>query len=142
MSEQPSILLVEDNEANRMLACAVLEGDGLTVRCAGTAEAARQLLAIERPAVILMDVQLPDMDGLSLTRQLKSDPATSSIPIVAVTAHAMDGFRETAMAAGCAGYISKPINVALFSETVRGFMSNPGRPNGATLGVPSVPISE
>jgi two-component system cell cycle response regulator DivK len=133
MSEQPWILLVEDNEANRMLACAVLEGDGLKVRWVGTAQAARELLANEHPALVLMDIQLPDLDGLSLTRQLKADLATSSIPIVAVTAHAMDGFREIAIAAGCAGYISKPINVAVFSETVRGYMSNPERPKAGTL---------
>jgi two-component system, cell cycle response regulator DivK len=133
MSEQPWILLVEDNEANRMLACAVLEGDGLNVRWVGTAQAARELLANEHPALVLMDVQLPDMDGLSLTRQLKADLATSSIPVVAVTAHAMDGFREIAIAAGCVGYISKPINVALFSATVRGYMSNPERPKAGAL---------
>ena len=125
MSEQRWILLVEDNEANRMLACAVLEGDGLNVRWAGTAEAARELLANEHPALILMDMQLPDIGGLTFTRQLKADAATSSIPVVAFTANAMDGSREIAVEAGCAGYISKPINVALFSETVRGYMSVP-----------------
>ena len=133
MSEPPWILLVEDNEANRMLACAVLEGDGLNVRWVRTAQAARELLANEHPALVLMDVQLPDMDGLSLTRQLKAGLATSSIPVVAVTAHAMDGFREIAIAAGCAGYISKPINVALFSAAVRGYMSNPERPKAGAL---------
>ena len=123
MSEPSWILLVEDNEANGMLACAVLERAGLDVRWARTPQAARELLVGERPALILMDMKLPGLDGMSFTRQLKADPATSSIPIVAVTAHAMEGYRELVVEAGCAGYISKPINVLLFATLVRGYMA-------------------
>jgi two-component system cell cycle response regulator DivK len=131
MSDQTWILLVEDNEANRMLACAVLERDGLEVRWASTAEAARQLLVDSHPALILMDIQLPGMDGLSFTRQLKADRATRSIPVVALTAHAMEADREVAMAAGCDGYIFKPIDVKLFAALVRAYMAKPERPKAA-----------
>lgn len=108
-----------------MLACAVLEGDGLKVRWAGSAQAAHKLVSQERPALILMDIQLPGMDGLSFTRLLKADPATSSIPVVAFTAHAMEADRELAIAAGCDGYIFKPIDVKTFSALVRGYMWKP-----------------
>jgi two-component system cell cycle response regulator DivK len=131
MSDQTWILLVEDNEANRMLACAVLERDGLEVRWASTAEAAGELLVDSHPALILMDIQLPGMDGLSFTRQLKADRATRSIPVVALTAHAMEADREIAMAAGCDGYIFKPIDVKLFAALVRAYMSKPERPKSA-----------
>ena len=131
MSEDSWILLVEDNEANRMLACAVLERDGLTVKWAGTAQEARKLLAKGHPALILMDIQLPGMDGLSFTRELKADPATRSIPVVAFTAHAMEADRELAVAAGCDGYIFKPIDVRTFGALVRGYMWKPGLPKAA-----------
>ena len=131
MSDEPWILLVEDNEANRMLACAVLERDGLSVRWAGSAQAARKLLSAGRPALVLMDIQLPGMDGLSFTRELKADPATSTIPVVAVTAHAMEADRELAIAAGCDGYIFKPIDVRTFGALVRGYMWKPGLPKAA-----------
>ena len=117
------ILLVEDNEANVLLTLAVLEREGYEIRVAGCAEEALERLKAERPGLILMDIQLPGQDGLSLTRQLKADPATRSIPIVALTAHAMGGHRELAIAAGCAGYISKPIDVNTFGSLVRGYMA-------------------
>lgn len=132
MSDQTWILLVEDNEANRMLACAVLERDGLEVRWASTAEAASELLFDSHPALILMDIQLPGMDGLSFTRQLKADRATRSIPVVALTAHAMEADREVAIAAGCDGYIFKPIDVKLFAALVRAYMSKPERLKSAS----------
>ena len=126
MSEESWILLVEDNKANRMLACAVLERDGLKVKWAPTAQEARKLLSDGRPALILMDIQLPGLDGLSFTRQLKADPATRSIPVVAFTAHAMEADRELAIAAGCDGYIFKPIDVRTFGALVSGYMWKPG----------------
>ena len=131
MSEESWILLVEDNEANRMLACAVLERDGLKVKWAGTAYEARKLLSEGRPSLILMDIQLPGMDGLSFTRLLKADAATSSIPVVAFTAHAMEADRELAIAAGCDGYIFKPIDVRTFSHLVSGYMWKPTLPKAA-----------
>ena len=127
------ILLVEDNEANQMLARAVLELEGFVVRVAGSAEEARVQLRAARPSLILMDVQLPGEDGLSLTRALKADPATESIPVVALTAHAMSGDRSLAIHAGCKGYIAKPINTRTFGREVRryvesGASSAPGVP--------------
>ena len=123
MSYQPLVLLVEDNEANQLLARSVLEREGYRVEVAGAADEAREKLAARIPNLILMDVQLPGLDGLSLTRQLKADAATSAIPIVALTAHAMTGDRELAMNAGCAGYIAKPIDTRTFGFDVRRYIS-------------------
>jgi two-component system, cell cycle response regulator DivK len=117
------ILLVDDDEASTLLTLAVLERDGYEIRVARSAEAALEQIATGRPGLILLDIQLPGQDGLSFARQLKADPATSTIPIVALTAHAMAGRREEAMAAGCAGYISKPIDVKTFGSLVRGYMA-------------------
>ncbi len=119
------ILVVEDNEANQMLVRAVLEMEGYRVILAGSADEAVDELARDTPVMILMDVQLPGRDGLTLTRQLKADPATSAIPIVALTAHAMHGDREIAIEAGCLGYISKPIDTRTFASEVRRFLNHP-----------------
>jgi two-component system, cell cycle response regulator DivK len=119
------ILVVEDNETNQMLVRAVLELDGYKVAVAASAGEAWQELHQNTPGLILMDVQLPGQDGLSLTRELKADPATSAIPIVALTAHAMSGDREMALKAGCAGYIAKPIDTRKFADQVRQFLQLP-----------------
>ena len=116
------ILIVEDNEANQLLARAVLEMAGYRVDVAGAAPDALKRLSARTPDLILMDLQLPGQDGLAFTRQLKANPKTAGIPIVAVTAHAMKGDREDALAAGCAGYIAKPIDTRTFGETVRQFI--------------------
>ncbi|HEY0829722.1 MAG TPA: response regulator [Candidatus Dormibacteraeota bacterium] len=116
------ILVVEDNEANQMLVRAVLELDGYRVVLAGSASEALEQLKQCSPDLILMDVQLPGEDGLSLTRRLKHDPATEAIPVVALTAHAMTGDREVAMRAGCAGYIAKPIDTRTFGLLVTQFL--------------------
>ena len=116
------ILVVEDNEANQLLARAVLEMEGYRVEIAGSAPEALEVLRDCVPDLILMDIQLPGQDGLSLTRQLKASPATRAIPVVALTAHAMTGDRELAMNAGCAGYISKPIETRTFGLQVRQFL--------------------
>jgi len=117
-----NILVVEDNEANQMLARAVLELEGYAVEVAGSAAEAFDVLGGRRPDLILMDVQLPGEDGLSATRRLKADPATSPIPVVALTAHAMTGDRDLALNAGCAGYIAKPIDTRTFGAQVREFL--------------------
>ena len=122
------ILVVEDNEANQMLVRAVLEMEGYRVILAGSADEAVDELSRDTPVMILMDVQLPGRDGLTLTRQLKADPATSGIPIVALTAHAMHGDREIAIEAGCLGYISKPIDTRTFASEVRRFLNRPASP--------------
>ena len=122
MSSQPLILVVEDNEVNQLLTASVLEREGFMVDLAGDSTQAMERLRERTPELILMDVQLPGMDGLALTRQLKTDPATARITIVALTAHAMTGDREQTLAAGCAGYISKPINTRTFAREVRAFL--------------------
>lgn len=119
MSNQSLVLVVEDNEANQLLARSVLEREGYRVEVAGAAEEALEKLAERLPNLILMDVQLPGQDGLSLTRELKADPATANIPVIALTAHAMTGDREQTIAAGCAGYIAKPIDTRTLGRQIR-----------------------
>ena len=118
------ILIVEDNEANRLLAGAVLEREGYRVEMAGNAEEALQKLASGSPDLILMDVQMPGMDGLTLTRRLKGEARTADIPVVALTALAMMGDRERTLEAGCSGYISKPINTRTFAAEVSKFLTS------------------
>lgn len=122
MTEHQLILVVEDNEANQLLARAVLEMEGFEVDVAGSAPEAQDAIRGRAPDLILMDVQLPGEDGLSLTKRLKADPSTTSIPVVALTAHAMLGDRDLALKAGCAGYISKPIDTRTFGFQVRQYL--------------------
>ena len=117
MSEK-KILLVEDNPVNRRLAEFLLRSQGYQVRAATTAQEAFDIIKAERPDLILMDVQLPGMDGLEATKKLKEEPTTRDIPVVAVTSYAMKGDREKALAAGCAGYITKPIDKDTFIREV------------------------
>jgi CheY-like chemotaxis protein len=120
----PLILVVDDNEAGMFLACSVLQREGFQVDSAGRSEEVLQCLSAHTPDLILMDVQLPGQDGLALTRQLKADPLTAGILIVALTAHAMAGDQDLAIAAGCSGFISKPINTRTFGDQVREFLAN------------------
>lgn len=122
VAQMPLILVVEDNPANQMLAEAVLHGHGYRVHLASSADEALASLALERPDLILMDIQLPGQDGLSLTRQLKADPAQASIPVVAVTAHAMPNDRQLSLDAGCIGHITKPFSGPSFGEQIRGYL--------------------
>jgi len=119
MSASPLILVVDDNDAGLLLVCSVLQLEGFRVDSAGSSEEVIERLSEHLPDLILMDVQLPGQDGLALTRQLKADPATAAIPIVALTAHAMAGDRKQALAAGCSGYISKPIDTRTLGDQVR-----------------------
>ncbi len=123
MTATPVILVVEDNEVNQLLTASVLDREGFEVEVAGTPQQAMELLAAHQPDLILMDIQLPGMDGLALTRRIKADPATADITIVALTAHAMTGDREQTLDAGCAGYISKPIDTRTFGNQVREFLA-------------------
>ena len=113
-----TILLVEDNEVNRRLAGFLLRSHGYEVREATTAAAAFEMVEKERPDLIVMDIQLPGMDGLEITKKLKEQPATADIPVIAVTSYAMKGDREKALAAGCAGYVTKPIDKNIFIQEV------------------------
>lgn len=103
-----SILVVDDNPQNCKLVTAVLEIKGYVVRTAGNADDALTAIAKEMPRIILMDLQLPGMDGLTLTRKLKADERYSGIIVVALTAYAMKGDEERAREAGCDAYITKP----------------------------------
>jgi CheY-like chemotaxis protein len=105
-----SILIVDDNAANLKLARVILTSEGYPVRTAGDAEEALAAVRDDMPAVILMDIQIPGMDGLELTRRLKADPKTRGIAILALTAYAMKGDEERMLAAGCDGYVAKPID--------------------------------
>ena len=115
---EKKILLVEDNEVNRRLAGFLLRSHGYQVREATTAAAAFEMVEKERPDLIVMDIQLPGMDGLEITRKLKEQPATAAIPVIAVTSFAMKGDKERALAAGCAGYVTKPIDKNTFIQEV------------------------
>jgi two-component system cell cycle response regulator DivK len=116
------ILVVEDNEISMMLAHDLLKLAGYAVLKAYSAEAAIQMAQAERPNLIVMDIGLPKMDGLTATGILKADPETAAIPIVALTAHAMPGDKERMLRAGCDFYFAKPFDVKVFLDTVAGFV--------------------
>ena len=113
-----NILLVEDNEVNRRLAGFLLRSQGYQVREATTAAAAFEILKTAQFDLIVMDIQLPGMDGLDATRKLRAEPATAEIPVIAVTSYAMAGDRDKALAAGCSGYVTKPIDKNTFIQEV------------------------
>lgn len=122
VSVPETILIVDDNVTNLKLARVLLNAAGYVVRTASDAEQALELLAKFQPNLILMDIQLPGMDGLALTRRLKADPRTCAITIVALTAYAMKGDEEKALASGCSGYISKPIDTRRFGTEVARYL--------------------
>jgi two-component system cell cycle response regulator DivK len=117
------ILVVEDNERNLKLVRDILQFKGYRTLEAGTARLGLSLAAEHIPRLILMDVQLPDMDGVAALRLLKTDPLTTSIPVVALTAFAMKEDRERFLSAGFDGYLPKPIDVKLFPDQVREFLA-------------------
>ena len=112
------VLIVEDNPANMTLALVLLESAGHSVITATNAEAGLTLARDEQPQLILMDIQLPGMDGLEATRLLKQDDTTRRIPVIALTALAMKGDEERIRAAGCDGYIAKPLDYKQFLATI------------------------
>jgi two-component system cell cycle response regulator DivK len=116
------ILVVEDNEQNRYLATFLLEARGHAVTSAVSGRLALELAAKIRPDLVLLDIQLPGMDGHEVARALKSDPQLKNIPIVVVTSYAMVGDRNKAFAAGAEGYIEKPINPQTFISEVERFL--------------------
>ena len=122
------ILVIEDNPANMKLATLLLIKAGHTTLCAVDAETGLTLARAERPDLILMDIQLPGMDGLAATQILKNDESTRHIRVVALTALAMKGDKERIIAAGCDGYIAKPIQYKSFVEEVGGLLAGPPPP--------------
>jgi CheY-like chemotaxis protein len=120
-----AILIVDDNPQNLKLARILLQSEGYDVLTAGDAESARTLLETASPRLILMDLQLPGMDGLTFTRQLKGDPTRREIIIVALTAYAMKGDAEKALAAGCDDYVTKPIDIETLPALIAAHLARP-----------------
>jgi len=118
------ILIVDDNASNTKLLAFLLTSKGYQVRTAASAPEALAVLDEFQPRLILMDIQLPGMDGLTLTRQLKADPRTSGILIIAATAYAMKGDAERARAAGCDGYITKPIDTRRLPHDIERYLAS------------------
>jgi len=116
------ILVVDDNDMNVKLLRWLLEKHGYAVRTASDAKSARESVRAVRPQLVLMDIQLPDVDGLRLTREFKADPALKSVPIVAVTSYAMKGDRQKTVDAGCDGYITKPIDTQQFPLEIEKYL--------------------
>lgn len=128
MAGEP-ILIVDDNPTNLKLARVILAGEGYTVKTSDDAEQALAMLETFTPILILMDLQLPGMDGLTLVRRLRLDPRWSATWVVALTAYAMKGDEEKALAAGCDGYVTKPIDPSTLPVVVASFVTRP-RPAG------------
>ena len=113
------ILVVEDNERNMRLFCDVLRASGYRTLEATTGEQAVELVFEHRPDLVLMDIQLPDIDGVEALGRVRADDGFASVPILALTAQAMEGDRERFLAAGFDGYLSKPVDIAEFVATVK-----------------------
>jgi CheY-like chemotaxis protein len=124
MGSNPKILIVEDNELNMKLCCAVLK-DRYQIYTAETAEEALECARRILPDLILMDIQLPGMDGLTATRTIKRDDCLKAIPVIAVTSFAMVGDREKALSAGCDEYLPKPIDIHGLKAMVARFVDGP-----------------
>jgi CheY-like chemotaxis protein len=127
-AKSTSVLVVDDNPTNLKLAADVLGSAGYRVRKAMDAEQALLVLRHSKPDLILMDIALPAMDGLALTRKLKSEPTTKDICIIALTAFAMKGDEQKAREAGCDGYITKPIDTRLLPTQIADCMAIPANP--------------
>lgn len=120
------VLIVDDNPTNLKLVAYLVKAKGYEVDTAADADAALVAIAANRPRVILMDLQLPGIDGLELTRRLKADASTRDIAIIAVTAYAMKGDQEKAMAAGCDDYVTKPIDTRALPELIARYAKGGG----------------
>ena len=126
-----TILIVEDNRRSMLLIRDLLQMQGFRTLEAFDGEEGIARAKAQRPDLILMDLQLPGMDGLTATRLLRQDPVTAGIPVVALTAHAMKGDRERALKAGCNGYIAKPIDTRRFLAQVQAFLPGAAKPGRA-----------
>ena len=119
----PTILYVEDNPDNRMLVRRILQAEGYDVLEANNAAKALEILEGQTPDLILMDINMPDIDGYTLTKRLKSLPKLTDVPIIAMTANVMKGDRERSLEAGCDGYIQKPIDVDNLPHQINRFLA-------------------
>jgi len=124
------ILIVDDNPVNLKLVRVLLAGVGYDARTASDAEEALEILRDFRPRLILMDIQLPGMDGLELTRRLKANPETRGIVVLALTAYAMKGDDKRTLEAGCDGYISKPVDTRTLPATISEYLNRGKGPRG------------
>jgi two-component system, cell cycle response regulator DivK len=124
MPNKPKILLVEDNENNRYLAQFLLEREGFGIEVAVNGRQALEAARRNRPDLVVLDIQMPEMDGYETAERFKSDPALCDIPLVGVSSYAMPGDRDRALKAGFAGYIEKPINPDTFGQEVKRFHKN------------------
>ena len=122
MSDSRIILHVEDNFENRLLVRRLLQAYGYKVVEAENAIHAKEVLQTVKPALILLDINMPDVDGYTLTSEIKAIPSLAKVPIIAITANVMKGDRERTLQAGCDGYIEKPIDVDKFIDQVENFM--------------------
>jgi two-component system, cell cycle response regulator DivK len=123
MENGATILYIEDNADNRLLVRRILQAEGYQVIEARDASHALEILGRQSPDLILMDINMPDIDGYTLTRELKAMPHMTNVPIVAMTANVMKGDRERSLEAGCDGYIQKPIDVDLLPKQVGRFLA-------------------
>jgi len=121
-NHRATILYVEDNPENRMLIRRVLNAEGYTVSEAESAIQAIKVMHEQLPDLILMDINMPDIDGYTLTAHLKAQSNLKQIPIIAMTANALKGDRERSLAAGCDGYIEKPVNVDTLTDQIGHFL--------------------
>jgi two-component system, cell cycle response regulator DivK len=117
------VLVIEDNEKNRYLISFILKGAGYTVIEAVTGEEGVETALRERPDLILMDIQLPGIDGYETTRRIRASPEGTKVPVIALTSYAMTGDRERALAAGCTGYVEKPINPDTILDEIGKFLT-------------------
>jgi len=122
----PKILLVEDNEMNRDMLSRRLARRGYEVVVAVDGEAGVRMAHSESPAIILMDMSLPGLDGWDATRQIKADPATRAVPVIALTAHAMAGDREKSLAAGCDDFDTKPVDFERLLAKIQALLGSGG----------------
>lgn len=118
------IVLIEDNEQNRYLVTYILEARGWEVLPAEDGPTGLALAATVDPVLILLDIQLPGMDGYAVARALRSDPKLAQVPVIAVTSYAMSGDRERCLEAGCTGYLEKPIDPHRFAEQVESYLGD------------------
>ena len=116
------ILIIEDNEQNLYLATFILEKNGYEVVQARDGQEGIELAGQVHPALILLDIQLPVLDGYAVAQELRKNPSLASVPVVAVTSYAMVGDRERVLAAGCTGYIEKPINPETFISEITQYL--------------------
>ena len=121
-ASSPRILYIEDNADNRMLVKRVLEAEGYSILAAKDAHEGLRLALAELPDLILMDINLPEVDGYTITARIKSTPGLEATKVVALTANVMKGDREKTLAAGCDGYIQKPIDVDAFPRQIADFL--------------------